>query len=63
MMLNGIDFEIEDISPEEADRVVRTLRELERSVSSLTIGEYLHECAASIHFLVHDDDGDLTAAA
>jgi hypothetical protein len=64
MKLDDMDFQIEDISADEADRAVRSLMDLRKSVKSVTIREFLEECAMNIHFLVHDDEiGEFTAAA
>lgn len=63
MTIDDFDFLIEDVSPQEVDRIVADLKTLQRSVASVTIRESLDECATNIHFLAHDDEGGLISAA
>ncbi len=57
------DFEYEEISPAEVDHIVAALRALRDRASSETIREFLADCAADIHYLIHDDDEFNLAAA
>ena len=64
MLSDDIEFDYEEISVEEVDRIEAVLKQLQSSASSQTIREFLEECSTNIHFLVYDDEvGDLEAAA
>jgi hypothetical protein len=50
------DAEYEEITSEEVDRIVESLDKLIESVSSENIKHLLEEAAASIYYLVYEDD-------
>ena len=59
-----LDFEYEEISTDEVDRIVAALEQLQAGAESQTIRDFLEECSTNIHYLVYDDeDGEFTAAA
>lgn len=64
MILDEIDCQIEEISADEVNQIVAALNALQRTAASVTIREFLEDCATNIHYLVHDDEcGDFNAAA
>jgi hypothetical protein len=64
MLADNLEFDYEEISTDEVDRVTAALEQLSAGVASQTIREFLEVCSTDIHFLVYDDEaGDFEAAA
>ena len=53
--------EFEEISSEEADRVVEALDRLIAGVQSENIKHYLEEAASNIYYLVYEDEDTISA--
>jgi len=56
------EFDYEEISSDEVDRVVAALEQLSESVASETIKGFLEECSTSVYYLVYEDDETAEAA-
>ncbi len=64
MLLDDFDCDYEEIQPEEVQRVVMALKELQASIRSQTIREFLADCSTDIFYLVNDDEaGEFEHAA
>lgn len=56
------EFEYEEITSDEVDKVVAALEDLAATTSSETIKAFLEECSTNVYYLVYDDE-DTAAAA
>jgi len=56
------EFDYEEISSDEVDRVVAALEQLRDSVASETIKAFIDECSTSVYYLVYEDDETAEAA-
>lgn len=56
------EFEYEEITSEEVDRVVGALESLMGTISSDTIKSFIEECSSNIWYLVYDDEEGAEAA-
>ena len=57
------DFEYEEVSTDEVDKIVATLENLSETVTSEAIKDLLDECLNSVYYLVYEDEDDAASAA
>ena len=57
------DFEYEEVSTDEVDKIVATLENLSETVTSEAIKDLLDECLNSVYYLVYEDEDDAANAA
>ncbi len=63
-MSDAHDFEYEEISSDEVDRVVAALEQLSETVASESIKALLEECSNNVYYLVYEDEeGSASEAA
>ncbi|MFO0917402.1 MAG: hypothetical protein U0872_03700 [Planctomycetaceae bacterium] len=57
------EFELEEITQDEVDRVVAALEQLAGGVASETIRLFLEECSTNVYYLLNDHDEDRFSSA
>ena len=57
------DFEYEEVSTDEVDKIVATLENLSETVTSEAIKDLLEECLNSVYYLVYEDEDEASSEA
>jgi len=58
-MSESEELEYEEITSDEVDTIVATLTQLSEASNSETIRQLLDDCAASIYYLIYEDEDEI----